>query len=81
MIPNPIVVDVDIGNTNPAIPISLGTAITITSVLQETSAVPSEEEQVILPDQDYDGMSKVVIAPIPSNYGRLIRVGANLKVY
>lgn len=81
MIPNPIVVDVDVGNNNPAIPISLGTAIVVTSELQEKSAVPSEETQVILPDQGFDGMSKITIAPIPQNYGRLVRVGANLKVY
>lgn len=35
---------------------------------QTKTAMPTESEQVISPDVDYDGLSSVTIAAIPSNY-------------
>ena len=40
----------------------------ITPFLQEKTTTPTEETQNILPDENYDGLSKVIVNPIPSEY-------------
>lgn len=37
-------------------------------VLQEKEVIPSEEEQVVIPDNGFDGLSRVDVQAIPSNY-------------
>lgn len=36
--------------------------------LQEKTATPSEEVQIIMPDENYNGLSKVTINAIPNEY-------------
>lgn len=47
---------------------------------QEKEVTPSEEEQVVLPDDGFL-MSKVTVDAIPPNYGRIAWDGTALKVY
>ncbi len=47
---------------------------------QEKSVVPSDQEQVITADGGYAALSKVTVAAIPSNYGRISFNGYELKV-
>ena len=35
---------------------------------QEKEAIPTKETQEIVPDKEYDGLSKVIIKPIPDEY-------------
>ena len=48
--------------------------------LEEITVTPAESVQVITPRPDVYGFSKVTVAPIPSNYGRIIYNGIYLKV-
>lgn len=47
---------------------------------QEKTVIPADEEQIITPDAGYDGLSRVVVAPIPSNYGKITWNGAYLLI-
>lgn len=51
-------------------------------VTQVKTATPTEEEQIITPDiaQGYEALSQVVVAPIPSNYGRITYDGSIITV-
>lgn len=47
---------------------------------QEKSVLPAAQDQVITADGGYAALSKVTIAAIPSNYGRISFNGYELKV-
>ena len=47
---------------------------------QEKRIVPSDEEQVITADSGHAALSRVTVAAIPSNYGRISFNGYELKV-
>ena len=47
---------------------------------QEKRIIPSSQEQVITADGWYTALSKVTVAAIPSNYGRISFNGYELKV-
>ena len=94
MIVNPIVVDMDVG-TPTQVPMSVDSTNTTVGMgfnetinviirpinLQEKTATPSDETQVITYDVgEYQGLSKVTIDPIPSNYGKITWDGAILTV-
>lgn len=89
MIINPIVVDMDVGQTL-EIPMEVmsvqtfdmdvGTVIRISGKMQQKSVTPTQEEQTVLADSQYDGLSKVTINPIPSNYGLISWDGSILTV-
>ena len=89
MIINPIVVDMDVGQTL-EIPMEVmsvqtfdmdvGTDIRISGKMQQKSVTPTQEEQIVLADSLYDGLSKVTINPIPSNYGLISWDGSILTV-
>ena len=36
--------------------------------MQEKEAIPTKEQQEIVPDKNYDGLSKVTVNPIPDEY-------------
>ena len=36
--------------------------------LQEKEVVPTKEQQEIIPDKNYDGLSKVIVDKIPNEY-------------
>ena len=36
--------------------------------MQEKEAIPTKEQQEIVPDKNYDGLSKVIVDPIPDEY-------------
>ena len=52
----------------------------ILQILQEKVVVPGAEEQIITADGGYTALSKVTVAAIPSNYGRISFNGYELKV-
>ena len=47
---------------------------------QEKQIIPSDVEQVIMPDKGLTAMRSVTVAAIPSNYGRISFNGYELKV-
>ena len=47
---------------------------------QEKCIIPSDEEQVITADSGHAALSRVTVAAIPSNYGRISFNGYELKV-
>lgn len=47
---------------------------------QEKRVTPTAQEQVITADGGYTALSKVTVAAIPSNYGRISFNGYELKV-
>lgn len=93
MIVNPIVIDMDVG-TPTQIPMSVESTQTSVGMsysdtinviirpinLQEKTATPSDETQVVTFDLEYQGLSKVTIDPIPSNYGKIGWNGSVLTV-
>lgn len=48
--------------------------------LQEKTVTPTQNTQVVLPDTGKDGLSKVTVNPIPSNYGLITWDGSVLTV-
>lgn len=93
MIVNPIVIDMDVG-TPTQVPMSIESSNTTIGMgysdainviirpinLQEKTATPSDETQVVTFDLEYQGLSKVTINPIPSNYGLITWNGSVLTV-
>ena len=49
-------------------------------VYQEKRIIPATQEQIITADGGYTALSKVTVAAIPSNYGRISFNGYELKV-
>ena len=47
---------------------------------QEKCIIPSDEEQVVTADSGHAALSRVTVAAIPSNYGRISFNGYELKV-
>lgn len=93
MITNPIVVDMDVGtpqivpmtiSQREPVPMGFSEAINVIVkpvVLEDKDVVPSEDAQTITFDEGYQGLGNVIVEPIPSNYGRIVRNGVNIKVY
>ena len=48
--------------------------------LQEKTVTPTQSTQIIEPDSGKDGLSKVTVNPIPSNYGLITWNGSSLTV-
>ena len=80
MIVNPIVIDMDVG-TPTQIPMSVESTqttigmgfdeainVVVRGRVQEKEVTPTEEVQSVLPDEDYDALSKVTVDAIPSDY-------------
>lgn len=49
------------------------------STLQEKSVVPTKTEQSVLPDTNYDALSKVTVAAIPDEYQNISEVTASAE--
>ena len=47
---------------------------------QTKVVVPTDEAQLVVADKDYMGLSAVIVAPIPNNYGLITWDGATLTV-
>lgn len=90
MILNPIVVDMDVGYSDPVpmsvdtdsvFPMDVGTSIQIVKVkLQDKEVTPSATAQIVVADSDYDGLSEVLVNPIPTNYGLVTFNGSVITV-
>lgn len=52
---------------------------TTPSTLQEKSVVPTKTEQSVLPDTNYDALSKVMVAAIPDEYQNISEVTASAE--
>ena len=48
--------------------------------MQTKSVIPTEQEQILVPDPGYRGFSRVTVAGIPENYGRISYDGIALRV-
>lgn len=93
MIVNPIVIDMDVG-TPTQIPMSVESTQTSVGMsysdvinvivrpinLQEKTATPTTETQIITFDTEYQGLSRVTVDPIPSNYGLIEWIDGHLRV-
>lgn len=79
MIWNPLVVDMDVA-VEGAIDMDVGTAIVISNRVEEVFATPTEETQIILPHEGFDAISQVTIEPIPTDYGKITRIGSRILV-
>ena len=58
----------------------LSMPVSLSSAYQEKTVIPTDTEQVIEADKGLYGPSKVTVAAIPSNYGRISFNGYELKV-
>lgn len=47
---------------------------------QEKTAIPTQEQQIILPDSGYGALSKVTVEPIPHNYGLVTFNGGYITI-
>lgn len=94
MIVNPIVVDMDVG-TPTKVPVSIQSTQTTVGMgysdainviirpinLQEKTVTPTQNTQEVTFDVgEYQGLSKVTVNPIPSNYGLVTWNGSVLTV-
>lgn len=52
----------------------------VTARLEESTVIPSGEEQIITPSAGYDGLKKVTVAPIPQCYGLITYDGTKIMV-
>lgn len=56
--------------------------ITVSDIrTQGKEIIPTEGDQVIVPDEGYQALNQVIVRAIPSNYGRIVWNGTSLKVY
>ena len=74
-----LVLDAEVEESSISIPADVGMTITIISGNLE-DAIPTSETQVIVCDPGYDGISKITIDPIPSNYGLVTYDGSIITV-
>lgn len=49
-------------------------------MMQEKTVVPKTKEQIIIPDEGYDGLSRVTVKAIPDNYGEIVWDGSIMIV-
>lgn len=49
-------------------------------LLQSKTVIPNQTEQIIAADSNYYGLDKVIVKPIPKNYGLITYNGFNIKV-
>ena len=54
--------------------------IAISGKMQRKEIVPTEETQTIHADSGFTGLSEVVIAPIPQNYGKITYDGGIITI-
>lgn len=54
--------------------------VKVVGKLQTKTAIPSRQEQIIQADDGYDALNKVVVEPIPKNYGLITYNGGVIKV-
>lgn len=54
--------------------------VKVVGKLQSKTAIPSRQEQIIQADDGYDALGKVVVEPIPKNYGLITYNGGVIKV-
>ena len=47
---------------------------------QEKTVIPTQEQQIILPDSGYGALSKVTVEPIPHNYGLVTFNGGYITI-
>ena len=52
----------------------------VTARLEESTIIPSGEEQIITPSAGYDGLKKVTVAPIPQCYGLITYDGTKIMI-
>lgn len=48
--------------------------------LQSKTVIPNQTEQIVAADSNYYGLDKVIVKPIPKNYGLITYNGFNIKV-
>lgn len=44
------------------------------------TVIPADTEQTVAPDSGYDGLAKVVVQKIPSDYGKILYNGGYIRV-
>lgn len=71
----------DVESSECSLSMTVGTSINyVRGHFQEKEATPTQETQILLPDDNFDALSKVTVNPIPSNYGLITWNGAYLTV-
>lgn len=76
-----VIFNMDVASSEQALTMSVGTSINyVRGRFQEKEATPTQETQILLPDENFDALSKVTVNPIPSNYGLITWNGAYLTV-
>ena len=65
------VIDLDIGSFQ---------YVAIPPILEERTATPSAETQILTPSEGVQGFSKVIVNPIPSNWGRISWSGRGIRI-
>lgn len=50
-------------------------------VQSEKTVIPTDAEQVVIADEGYNSIGKVIVEAIPSNYGHIDYNGSYIKVY
>ena len=54
--------------------------VAIPPILEERTATPSAETQILTPSEGVQGFSKVTVGPIPQNYGLITYNGSIITV-
>lgn len=70
-----------ISQSTAALDLKVETAINyVRGRTQERTATPTDDLQEILPQEGFDALSKVIVNPIPSNYGKITWNGQYILV-